>query len=212
MNKSKIVRKRCSALYMKMCDSGLSCERIALLCGCHRNSVRTWITRYIREGLSGILETHPFRRVGELEKYACRILSSFDSSPIYSVNEAILRIKEACGIERKPTQVRHFLRSHGYRYRKMGHVPGKANAALQKQWLEDIQSYITDAQNGKCRLLFSDAVHFTLSSFVCNTWSKERFYLKTAAGRNRLNVLGAVDAISREVLFMEIQLISRQIR
>ena len=54
-------------------------------------------------------------------------------------------------------------------------------------------------QAGKCCLLFSDAVHFTLSSFVCNVWSRKRVYLKTAAGRNRLNVLGAVDAVTKEV-------------
>lgn len=51
--------------------------------------------------------------------------------------------------------------------------------------------------------MFSDAVHFTLSSFVCNVWSQERIYLKTAAGRNRLNVLGAVDAVTKEVLAID---------
>lgn len=66
-----------------------------------------------------------------------------------------------------------------------------------------LKPYIADAQAGKCRLLFSDAVHFTLSAFVCNVWSKERLYLKTAAGRNRLNVLGAVDAITKEVLTVD---------
>ena len=58
-------------------------------------------------------------------------------------------------------------------------------------------------QAGKCCLLFSDAVHFTLSSFVCNVWSRKRVYLKTAAGRNRLNVLGAVDAVTKEVFTVE---------
>ena len=38
---------------------------------------------------------------------------------------------------------------------------------------------------------------------MCNVWSKERLYLKTAAGRNRLNVLGAVDAITKEVLTVD---------
>lgn len=58
-------------------------------------------------------------------------------------------------------------------------------------------------QAGKCCLLFSDAVHFTLSSFVCNVWSRKRVYLKTAAGRNWLNVLGTVDAVTKEVFTEE---------
>ena len=43
MNKSRIIRKRCVALYMKMYDGGLGCERIARLCGYDRNSVRNRI-------------------------------------------------------------------------------------------------------------------------------------------------------------------------
>ena len=106
-------------------------------------------------------------------------------------------------MDRKPTQVRHFLKSHGYKFRKMGQVPGKANPVLQEQWLDSLKPYIVESQAGKCRLLFSDAVHFTLSSFVCNVWSRKRAYLKTAAGRNRLNVLGAVDAVTKEVFTVE---------
>lgn len=120
MNKSKIIRKRCSALYMKMCDGGLSCARIARLCGCHRNSVRKWILQYNSEGLSGLLSSTPFRRIGELESHARIIMSSLDSSPVRSVKEACARIREVCGVKRKQTQVRHFLKSHGYKFRKMG--------------------------------------------------------------------------------------------
>ena len=203
MNKLKTIRKRCAALYMKMCDAGLSCERIAQLCGCHRNSVRNWILMYNSEGLSALLSTNSFHRIGELESHAQDILSSLDSFPVRSVKEASVRIKEICGVERKPTQTRHFLKAHGYSFRKMGSVPGKAVPSLQKQWVDSLKPYIAEAQSGKCRLLFSDAVHFTLSSFVCNVWSRERIYLKTAAGRNRLNVLGAVDAVTKEVLTVE---------
>ena len=203
MNKLKTIRKRCAALYMKMCDARLSCGRIAQLCDCHRNSVRNWILLYNSGGLSALLSANSFRRIGELESHAPAIMSSLDSFPARSVKEASVRIKEICGVERKPTQIRHFLKSHGYRFRKMGSVPGKATPSVQRQWLDSLKSYIADAQSGKCRLLFSDAVHFTLSSFVCNVWSKERIYLKTAAGRNRLNVLGAVDAVTKEVLTVD---------
>ncbi len=203
MNKLRTIRKRCAALYMKMCDAGLSCERIARLCGSHRNSVRKWILLYNREGISALLSTSSFHRTGELESHATAIKSSLDSFPVRSVKEACARIKEICGVERKQTRTRHFLKSHGYRFRKMGAVPGKANPASQRKWLESLKPYIAEAKAGKCRLLFSDAAHFTLSSFVCNAWSRERIYLKTAAGRNRLNVLGAVDAVTKELITVE---------
>ena len=130
--------------------------------------MRNWIHQYVKDGLSAILSTSPSCRIGELESHVPSILSSLDSSPVHSVKEACARIKEVCGVDRKPTQVWHFLKSHGYKFRKMGQVPGKANPVLQEQWLDSLKPYIVESQAGKCRLLFSDAVHFTLSSFVCN--------------------------------------------
>jgi transposase len=138
-----------------------------------------------------------------LEEDAERIMTSLDQSPVHSVNEACSRIKEVCGICRKPTQVRKFLQRHGYKWRKMGQVPGRADPQKQKQWRDNLQPYIDKANEGTCRLLFSDAVHFTLSAFLCNVWAKERLYLKTAAGRNRINVLGAVDALTKKVTVMD---------
>ena len=90
--------------------------------------------------------------------------------------------------------------------------PVRQTPFLQQQWLDSLQPYIVASQAGKCRLLFSDAVHFTLSAFVCNVWSRERVYLKTAAGRNRQNVLGAVDAVTKEVFSVENKLISQRKR
>lgn len=203
MNESRRVRQRCAVVYMKMCDNKLSCSRLAVLCGCHRNSVRTWLSQYKSYGLSLLLKDTPFCRTSELEKHKEAIMATLDASPVRSVNEAACRIEAACGVSRKPTQVRHFLKLHGYKYRKMGQVPGKSDPELQKEWIDSLQPYISKADAGECRLFFSDAVHFTLGAFVCNAWSKERLYLKTAAGRNRLNVLRAVDAVSKEVIVTE---------
>lgn len=80
------------------------------------------------------MSTHPHRRIGKLECHASVIQPSLDSSPVRSVNEACARIKEVCGVVRKPTRIRHFLKSHGYKFRKMGQVLGKADPVLQEQW------------------------------------------------------------------------------
>jgi transposase len=39
-----------------------------------------------------------------------------------------------------------------------------------------------------------DAAHFTLAPFVCMVWCFARLFIKAAAGSNRINVLGAVNA------------------
>ena len=47
-----------------------------------------------------------------------------------------------------------------------------------------------------------DAAHFILSVFVCGVWSKVRKFIRSAAGRNRINILGVVDAITQEVFYI----------
>jgi transposase len=58
---------------------------------------------------------------------------------------------------------------------------------------------IKKAEKGEIELLFCDAAHFTLSAFLCMVWSQVRTFLRTSHGRNRINVPGAVNAISKEV-------------
>lgn len=58
---------------------------------------------------------------------------------------------------------------------------------------------IEAAEQGKVHLLFSDAAHFVLAPFICRLWCVVRVFLKASAGRNRINVLGAVNPITKEV-------------
>lgn len=193
------IRKRSHAIYLKMSHE-MSNEAIGRIVCCHRNSIIRWIKSYQSGGISSLLETHYYYPESSLEQHKDIIGESLNNSPVQSVNEAILRIEEVTGIIRKPTQVRAFLLKHGYRYRKMGQMPGKADAQKQEKWLESLQPYIRKAEKGECHLLFSDAAHFTLSAFVCMVWSIRRIFLKTASGRNRINVLATVDVVSKEVV------------
>lgn len=47
---------------------------------------------------------------------------------------------------------------------------------------------------------FIDAAHFVLSPFFGILWCFARVFIRTPAGRNRLNVLGALNAMSKEVV------------
>jgi transposase len=82
----------------------------------------------------------------------------------------------------------------------MAAIPGKVDTAKQRQWLEkELNPAIEQAGNGEIHLLFCEAAHFTLSAFVSRVWSRVRVFLKTSHGRNRINVRGAVDAVSKEI-------------
>ena len=58
---------------------------------------------------------------------------------------------------------------------------------------------MSQAQKGEIRLFFLDASHFVMGGFVGHVWSKVRRFVKTACGRSRYNVLGAIDFASKKV-------------
>lgn len=45
-----------------------------------------------------------------------------------------------------------------------------------------------------------DSAHFVLSAFLGTLWCFKRLFLKSPSGRQRYNVLGALDAITHEVV------------
>ena len=93
------------------------------------------------------------------------------------------------------------MKRHGLRYIKTGHIPAKADAEKQQKWVKTtLEPAIAEAQNGECQLLFIDAAHFILQPFICALWCITRLFIKAAAGRNRINVLGVVNAITKEVV------------
>jgi transposase len=49
-------------------------------------------------------------------------------------------------------------------------------------------------------VLFVDAAHFVYGTFLCRLWSVLRVFVRAASGRQRFNVLGAWDAVSRRLL------------
>jgi transposase len=59
---------------------------------------------------------------------------------------------------------------------------------------------LDDAQAGHGHVFFVDAAHFVFGTFLCCLWSFTRIYVRAASGRQRFNVLGAWNAVTRELV------------
>ena len=59
---------------------------------------------------------------------------------------------------------------------------------------------LDQAQAGVGHVFFVDAAHFVFGTFLCCLWSFSRIFVRAAAGRQRFNVLGAWNAITRELI------------
>jgi len=80
-------------------------------------------------------------------------------------------------------------------------IPAKADPEKQKEFLEqEIQPRVDEAQAGKRVVLFVDAVHFVLAPFLGFLWSVVRAFIQAPSGRQRFNVLGALNATTHELI------------
>ena len=59
---------------------------------------------------------------------------------------------------------------------------------------------MAQARVGKRTVYFVDASHFVLASFLGWVWCFVRLYVRAASGRQRYNVLGALNAITHELV------------
>ena len=58
---------------------------------------------------------------------------------------------------------------------------------------------LREAQGGRRTVLFVDAAHFVFGSFLGYLWCVVRRWVRGASGRQRLNVLGALNAITHQL-------------
>lgn len=195
-----MIQKRIFAVYLKA-TLDYSNHTIGLITGMHPNTVSHWISTYSEQGFESLLSNNYGTNKSELEQHAESILDSFLQHPPLTASQAVERVREMTGIDRSPQQIRAFMKRHGLRFIKCGHIPSKADNEAQHQWVEtELKPVIEAAQKGKCHLFFCDAAHFVLQPFLCSLWCASRVFIKASAGRNRINVLGAVHAITKEVV------------
>lgn len=193
------VRQRCEVVYLKAL--GFSHEEIGRIMRLSQPTVRSYLEMYQAGGLEKLKELNFYRPVSELEAHREKIEAEFEANPPQTINEAVKRIEELTGIRRSPTQVRKFLKSLGMKRLKVGHIPAKADPEKQKTFLEEeLEPRLEEAKQGIRHVFFVDAAHFVMHPFLGFVWCFVRQFIKAPSGRQRFNVLGALHAITLQVV------------
>jgi transposase len=75
------------------------------------------------------------------------------------------------------------------------------HVATQAEFLDtQLKPRLAAAAAGQGHLFFVDAAHFVFGTFLCCIWSFVRIFVRAASGRQRFNVLGAWNPITRELI------------
>jgi transposase len=193
------VQRKMEVVYLK--SQGLAHQEICRLSRITGNTMRRYLREYQTGGIERLKQLNFHRPESPLMGYRESLEDYFQKHPPASIKEAQAVIQEQTGIKRSPTQVRQFLQHLGLKRRKVGTIPAKADVHEQTRFeQEDLQPRLHQAQAGNRAVFFVDAAHFVLAPFLGYVWSLVRVFIPAPSGRQRFNVLGALNAVTQEVI------------
>jgi transposase len=195
------VQLKMEVIWLK--SQNLPHQQICQLTGISPNTLRSYCRDYQEGGIEKLKEINFYRPQSELELHRTTLKDYFQLNPPATINEAVNKIENLTGIKRSPTQVRKFLKSMGMQCLKVGSLPAKAEPDEQEKYKkEKLEPRLEEAKAGKRAVFFVDAAHFVMGAFLGLVWCFERIFIKSPSGRKRFNVLGALNAITHEVILV----------
>ncbi len=197
------VQKKMEVLYLKA--QGVLHQEICRLCNISKGTLVSYLRQYQEGGIERLKHLGYKGQPSELNAHTDSLKAYFKKHPPRSIAEAQDTIEHLTGIKRSPTQVREYLKRIGMRLLKTGFVPGKATSpekqAEQEAFLEEkLAPRLEEAKAGQRKVYFLDAAHFVFAVFLGFLWCFERVFVPSPSGRRRFNVLGALDAVTHQMI------------
>src|SRR3989440_7300641 len=88
--------------------------------------------------------------------------------------------------------------------RKLGQIPAKADPDVQAAFkAEQLEPRLAEAQAGQRAVFFMEAANFVYAPFLALVWCFTRLFVKAPSGRQRLNVLAALHATTKEIVTVQ---------
>src|SRR5262245_22187602 len=200
------VQRKMEVLWLK--SHGLPHQQVAELAGVSLRTAQRYLDDYLQGGLMQVRRCKWRGPEAALLEHERSVEEYFWDHPPHSVKEAAKVIFEQTGVRRGLTQVRAFLKAHlGLRYRKVAAIPVppkktiEEHAREQARFLaEELEPALAQARAGRRAVFVVDAAHFVWAPFLGCLCCLARLLVRSAAGRKRYSVLGALDAVTHQIV------------
>lgn len=194
-----VTRRRALTLILK--SQEVPHHKIARITNTCENTVRHCLDLYQQGGIEQLQIMNFYRPQSSLKPFESDVKEYFEKTPPATIAQACVDIEKRTDVSLKNTQMRTYIKSIGIRHRKVNSIPAKANIEAQKTFHDqELQPRLEEAAMGKRVVYFVDAAHFVLGAFLGYLWSFVRVFVRTPSGRQRFNVLGALNAITQELI------------
>src|SRR5436309_713579 len=185
-------------------SQGVPNEQIQPICGISKATLYRYLHAYQEGGVERLKELHLHRQESALVHQRTTLEEHFRAQPPATVAAAAAQIEALTGIKRGLTQTRQFLQKLGMKPRQLGQIPAKADPEEQEAFkAEQLEPRLAEAQAGQRVVFFMDAAHFVYAPFLALVWCFTRVFVKAPSGRQRLNVLAALHATTKEIVTVQ---------
>jgi len=193
------VRQKMEVLWLK--SQEFQHQEISLAAGVSNKTLVTYLRQYEQGGVERLKELRFYQPRSAMTLHRTAIEAYFRDHPPATAKEAAAKIAELTGITRSTNQIRLFLKRCGMRWRVTGVLPAKADPVKQEYFKKHtLEPLLEKAKAGKHAVFFVDAAHFVFGAFLSALWCFTRAWIKAPYGRQRFNVLGAINATTHEVI------------
>ena len=193
-------------------NKGLTYAEVSDLLMIDDNTARKFYEIYTTKGLEELMRVHYVAALSYLTlKQMARLSNYLDSHMMSSTKEVKAYILDTFGIEYTCEGVRKLLINLGFVYKKTKQIPGKSDAEQQKAFAASYEE-LKRNKGAEDSIYFMDGVHPLHNSMTGKGWIKKGKEKGVASntGRDRLNINGACNAATGEVIIQPSEVINAQ--
>jgi transposase len=189
-----------------MLDDGYPVEEIAKILLLDESSVRRYLAAYQQSGLSALTSDNYQPYTGKLTEAQEVELYTYASENIFlDVEPIIAWTCQKFNVSFTSSGMRDLLHRIGFVYKKADHVPSKADPEEQQKFVETFNNLMA-VKSADTPVFFIDAAHPSYNSKPAYGWIPKGAKVEVPAnsGRQRLNLHGAANAETHEVIVTEL--------
>jgi transposase len=209
-NEKHGIGRRANAILLL--DDGLSCEDVAKVLYLDDDTVRGWHRRFLADGVAALRAFGWKGGERKLERAQEAELAEALSAGFYTSTAAVIAlIEKRFSITYSKPGVLKVLHRLGFVYVKPKGLPAKADAAAQEEFVARYEALMNGLMSDEV-VYFSDAVHPEYQSRPAHGWIRrgERPAVRKGKGRQRLNLMGALNLENFDLRLVETVKMSSQ--
>ena len=188
-------------VFLLLNAAGMGAAMAGKLCGVCQKTAKKHSKMAGSGRAAELLEVGGGGRKALLADVESAIVSEVETNNYYTLKQAAGMAFEKAGVKVSLGAIRRLFSKHGIKRHMSAPLPAKADPVGQGVLFDTVLSeLVAMANEGMVTLYFMDASHFVLGGgFLGSIWGKARRFVLAFSGRQRYNVLGALDFATKEL-------------